>query len=112
MSAWILIPVFVAGMFAGGALVLMWANHPWTIPEGKEETMEAKTAAYWTAKGYVFQSNGECPACGFAVINVINFARGGQPPIMLDVATFETHFSTCGKAREFRTNQRMEAGIL
>ena len=90
----------------------MWANHPWTIPEGKEEAVEAKTAAYWQAKGYVFQSNSECPACGFAVINVVNLRKRNSTPIMLDVATFETHFSTCEKAKEYRTDQRMEAGIL
>jgi hypothetical protein len=33
MPAWILIPVFVAGMLTGGSLLLMWANHPCTIPE-------------------------------------------------------------------------------
>lgn len=70
---------------------------------------EPKTPEFWKAKGYSYVIQGRCPACAADV--EIWLAPGGNE-VPIDPASFEPHFSTCPKAKEYRTEMRMRAGVL
>lgn len=69
---------------------------------------EPKTPRYWLDKGYRFVSLSNCPAC---TAPTETWEKGTQQ-ILLDAKTMETHFSSCTRAKEYRTEKRMEAGLL
>ncbi|HEV7674346.1 MAG TPA: hypothetical protein VGQ12_07435 [Candidatus Angelobacter sp.] len=70
---------------------------------------EPKTEAYWRERGYRFFELSSCPACGDP-ISV--WESPSAHMIFLEAQTLETHFSSCTRAREYRTEQRMKAGVL
>lgn len=68
-----------------------------------------KSPEYWRNLGYQKQGDDLCPAC-MAEVEV--WLNKKQRPILLDRKTFESHFAGCPKAREYRMQQRIEAGVL
>lgn len=69
---------------------------------------EPKTIRHWLERGYSFVRRGECPAC-LKPVELFRTTAGADVP--LDPQTYETHFSNCDKARQYRTEKRMEAGV-
>ena len=69
---------------------------------------EPKTIRYWIDKGYQFLDLGNCEACGHPV----EFWMKDNRLTPLDAQTLETHFSSCPKAKEYRTEQRLQQGVL
>jgi hypothetical protein len=70
---------------------------------------ELKTAAHWRDRKYVFISRAFCPACR-AEVELWQPKKGSM--VQLDPTTYETHFSSCPKARTYRIEQQREAGVL
>jgi len=69
---------------------------------------EPKTIHHWISKGYQFVSLGNCDACGLPV----EIWTKTNQLIPLNPETLETHNSGCSKAKEFRMEQRMKAGVI
>jgi hypothetical protein len=69
---------------------------------------EPKTAQYWQNSGHQFLSLGNCDACEMPV----EIWTKGNQLIPVDKDTYEAHYASCPNARQFRTEKRMQAGIL
>jgi len=69
---------------------------------------EPKTIRHWIDRGYQFFELGNCYACG-APVEI--WTKNGRF-IPLDGNTLETHYSRCSKAKQFRTEQKLKAGVL
>jgi hypothetical protein len=71
--------------------------------------MEPKTERFWMDKGFKFASLSNCPACGAATQL---WESPAKQMVHLDKDTLETHFHSCPRAREHRTEMQMKAGML
>lgn len=69
---------------------------------------EPKNARWWIDKGYKFMSLSNCPACSAPTETWLK----NNTEILLDAKTMESHFAGCPRAREYRTEQQMRAGVL
>ena len=69
---------------------------------------EPKTARYWQDSGHQFFGLSNCEACG---LPVEMWAKGNRL-IPVDKDTFEAHFSSCSKAQEYRTEMKLQKGVL
>ena len=70
---------------------------------------EPKTADYWRNQGYTLAiGTATCPACQQS----IQIWEKGKIFVPVDPKTSEPHWSVCAKAKVFRTEQQMKAGVL
>jgi predicted amidophosphoribosyltransferase len=69
---------------------------------------EPKTSRHWIDRGYQFVDLGNCDACGAPV----EFWSKNNQLLPLDGKTLETHYSSCMNAKQFRTEQKLRAGVL
>ena len=70
---------------------------------------EPKTPGYWFGRGYLFHELSNCPACG---TEVSVWESPAKQMVMLDAQTLETHFSSCARAKEYRTEMKFREGVL
>jgi hypothetical protein len=69
---------------------------------------EPKTIRYWIERGFQFLDLSNCEACG----RPVEVWTKNNQMVPLNGDTLETHFSTCARAKEYRTELRLKEGVL